>query len=134
MVSELSPLRLQNVLDLPNSPDVIWEKFRDGIEIHRLYHTDGGPSAALLRYAPGARLQRHTHIGYEHILILRGSQIDDSGLHAAGTLLVNPPGTSHSVRSDEGCVVLIIWERPVSFDASMETVNAELEKAADEKP
>ena len=115
VVHELGPFTLEKVFDLPDSAGVTWEKFRDGIEIHRLYDTNGGQSAALLRYAPGARLQRHVHVGHEHILILRGSQIDDSGPHPTGTLLVYAPGTSHSVRSDEGCVVMIIWERPVSF-------------------
>jgi len=27
--------------------------------------------------------------------------------------VVNPEGSVHSVRSEEGCVVLIQWERPV---------------------
>jgi len=93
-----------------------WEKLRDGIDIARLYAiTDGGPSAALLRYAPGARLQRHEHTGFEHIYVLAGSQIDDSGEHHAGALLIHGPGTHHTITSKHGCLVLAIWERPVRF-------------------
>ena len=97
-------------------PEVAWQPFRPGIEIHRLYG-DGttGPSAALLRYAPGASLPLHTHIGYEHILVLRGSQVDAGGEYSAGTLLINPPGTSHAVNSPQGCIVYISWEKPVAF-------------------
>ena len=34
---------------------------------------------------------------------------------SAGELLVHSPGTSHSIVSDTGCVVLAIWEKPVVF-------------------
>jgi anti-sigma factor ChrR (cupin superfamily) len=89
---------------------------REGVEIAELYkdeHT--GASAALLRYAPGARVPRHEHSGYEHILVLEGSQRDERGEYPAGTLIVNPPGTAHSVESPSGCLVLILWQRPIHF-------------------
>lgn len=96
--------------------DLAFAPFRDGIEIAWLYRNgEHGPAAAFLRYAPGARVPRHLHAGYEHVLVLEGAQSDQNGRHAAGTLVVNPPGTSHSVASEEGCLVLIIWERPVVF-------------------
>ena len=94
-----------------------WEAFRDGIDIAWLYRNgDHGPAAAFLRYAPGARVPFHHHAGYEHVLILEGSQSDRNGCHRAGAMVINPPGTSHEVMSEEGCIVLIIWERPVIFD------------------
>jgi AGZA family xanthine/uracil permease-like MFS transporter len=34
---------------------------------------------------------------------------------APGTLMVNPPGSSPSVGGDEGCLVLAIYEKPVTF-------------------
>ncbi|MGA2231733.1 MAG: cupin domain-containing protein [Tepidisphaeraceae bacterium] len=116
--SELQPLVFQRLFGPVVQPQQ-WEPFREGIEIARIYSTTaGGPSAALLRYRPGASLERHRHAGYEHILILSGSQLDDGGEHLAGTLLVNPPGTSHAVRSIEGCVVLAIWEKPPVFETA----------------
>lgn len=96
--------------------DVAWQPFRPGIEIARLYGKgDSGPAAALLRYAPGANVPAHHHPGGEHILVLRGSQRDERGTYRAGTLLVHGPGTRHAVTSDEGCVVLAIWNEPVQF-------------------
>jgi anti-sigma factor ChrR (cupin superfamily) len=93
-----------------------WEPLRPGVDIRRLYQTsDGGPSAALLRYRPGASVPRHEHLGYEHILVLQGSQSDERGTYPAGSFIVNPPGSTHRVVSAEGCVVLIIWERGVRF-------------------
>ncbi len=100
------------------SSDLAWEHFRDGIEVAWLYQNGAhGPAAAYLRYAAGARVPLHWHAGYEHVLVVEGSQSDQNGCHAAGSLVINPPGSSHEVVSEAGCVVLIIWERPVVFGA-----------------
>jgi anti-sigma factor ChrR (cupin superfamily) len=112
------PRAFAAVLAAASDSTLSWEHFRAGIEVRWLYKNVSGPSAALLRYAPGATLPRHTHPGYEHILILSGSQSDDLGTHPAGTLLVHPPGTSHSIASENGCVALAMWEKPVVFLAS----------------
>lgn len=87
--------------------------FRDGVEICHLWR--GGPDVALLRYAPGASVPRHRHLGLETILVLSGTQSDDLGTYATGALVFNPAGSEHRVWSDPGCVVLIQWERPVEF-------------------
>ncbi len=93
-----------------------WQPFREGIEQVPLHEpAPSGLRAALLRYAPGASVPAHEHVGYEYILVLQGTQEDERGRHPAGTLLVNPPGSRHAVHSAEGCVVLAIWERPVQF-------------------
>lgn len=94
-----------------------WEPFRAGIDISRLYG-DGqrGPAAAFLRYQPGAAVPLHRHTGYEHVFVLDGSQRDHNGVHSTGTLVINPPGSRHQVISDAGCLVLVIWEKPVVFE------------------
>jgi anti-sigma factor ChrR (cupin superfamily) len=94
-----------------------WLPLRPGIEMHRLYHHgNDGPSAALLRYQPGATLARHRHTGFEHIFVLAGSQQDEQGFYRAGALIVNPPGSAHFVASPDGCIVLVLWEKSVSFE------------------
>jgi len=93
-----------------------WEPFRAGVDIRRLYQASGdGPTAFLLRYQPGASVPLHEHLGYEHILVLDGAQSDERGRYPAGTLVVNPPGSTHQVCSDIGCVVLIVRDRGVCF-------------------
>ena len=109
------PLIFQNLLKTISEPGLTWEPLREGIEIARVYRSPGGAAMAFIRFAPGAVLPRHEHDGYEHILILRGSQQDDHGDHQAGAMLVNPPGSSHQVTSRNGCVVLAFWEKPVRF-------------------
>jgi anti-sigma factor ChrR (cupin superfamily) len=93
-----------------------WEPLRPGVEISRLYdHGPDGPAAAVLRYAPGSVVPTHEHNGHEHIFVLEGEQEDHRGRYPAGTLVVNPPGSRHEVRSPGGCIVIVIWQRPVSF-------------------
>ncbi len=60
----------------------------------------------------------HVHLGYEHILVLSGSQRDQNSTATAGTLMINAPGTRHSIVSESGCIVLAIYEKPVKFEAS----------------
>lgn len=90
-----------------------FEYFREGVEICRL--VTGEPELALLRYAPGASVPRHLHVGLETILVLEGSQSDEYGHYPKGSLIANPEGTTHSVSSEEGCVVLIQWTKPVKI-------------------
>jgi anti-sigma factor ChrR (cupin superfamily) len=96
---------------------IAWRPFRPGIEIFRLHGGEAadGPASALLRYAPGAQLACHEHMGHEHIVVLSGSQRDEHGVYSAGSVIVNVPGSKHSVTSDEGCVVLAVWQAPVRF-------------------
>jgi anti-sigma factor ChrR (cupin superfamily) len=110
-------IQLQNLFQIEKFQDQIpWKPFREGVEIHHLYG-DGvnGPSAALIRYRGAAHVPMHEHGGYEHILVLSGSQRDQNGEAKAGTLTINPPGTRHDLVSDAGCIVLAIYEKPVNF-------------------
>ena len=103
-------------LDTIISDPAAWEPFRDGVEVHWFYQTDhNGPASALLKYAPGSHVPRHEHVGYEHILVLRGAQQDQYGNHDVGELTVNPPGTAHDVSSADGCIVYAVWAKPPKF-------------------
>ena len=95
------------------STDHVFEHFRDGIEICRLL--EGEPAVAMLRYSPGARVPRHTHTGLETVLVLEGAQRDDNGVYGPGTLILNREGSDHAVASDDGCIVLIQWAKPIEF-------------------
>ena len=113
-------LELKNLFQIGQNADSIpWQPFRDGVDIYRLYG-DGvvGPTAALIRFRGEGRVPMHVHLGYEHILVLSGSQRDQNSTATAGTLMINAPGTRHSIVSESGCIVLAIYEKPVKFEAS----------------
>jgi anti-sigma factor ChrR (cupin superfamily) len=93
-----------------------WERFQKGVDIHWIYRLpQNGPAAAFLRFRPGGRVPLHEHRGFEHILVLSGSQRDNSGELRAGALMVHSPGTRHSVVSAQGCLVLAVYEKPARF-------------------
>lgn len=109
-----SPLVLSDIWSLGDRADTLpWQPFRPGVEIHRLYDDPSGAAAALLRYQPGAQVPHHDHTGYEHIFVLQGAQRDQHATYPAGSLVINAPDTDHAVASDDGCLVLVIWQKPV---------------------
>ncbi|MCF3642442.1 cupin domain-containing protein [Rhizobium sp. TRM95111] len=96
--------------------DLAFGPFRDGVTLHWIKPFEGDqPGVALLKYEAGAVVPRHRHEGLETILVLHGTQSDETGDYGAGTYIVNAAGTEHSVWSDTGCVVLIQWDRPVTI-------------------
>jgi anti-sigma factor ChrR (cupin superfamily) len=116
-VPQYPRIEITDLFRIAAHPDEIaWQPFRDGVEIHRLYG-DGvtGPTAALIRFRKDGRVPAHAHTGYEHIIVLAGTQRDQNSTASAGTLIINPPGTQHSVVSEAGCIVLAIYEKPVAF-------------------
>jgi len=92
-----------------------FQELRPGVEIHVLHESADGARVALLRYTPGAQVPQHRHEGHEYVYVLEGEQSDERGSYSAGSLVVNEPGVTHRVTSERGCVVLIIWQRPVVF-------------------
>ena len=109
---------LQNLLTSADARKTLaWEFFREGVQVSWIYRTEekSGPSSAFLKYEPGAEVPLHSHTGLEHILMLEGSQTDENGTFHKGDIIINPPGTRHSVYSRDGCEVLAVWHAPVKF-------------------
>jgi anti-sigma factor ChrR (cupin superfamily) len=110
----LSPLRRWAL-----GPDEIaklsFSSLRPGVDIHVLHESPDGARAAILRYAPGAVVPEHRHEGLEYIYVLEGEQADERGSYGPGTFAINESGVTHRVVSENGCVVLIVWQRPVVF-------------------
>jgi len=96
---------------------LLWNELRPGVLIHRFYQNDDSEnaSAALLKYDKGASVPIHLHTGYEHLLILKGEQEDKNGIYQKGDFIINLPGSKHDVKSNTGCILLAIWEKPVQF-------------------
>jgi anti-sigma factor ChrR (cupin superfamily) len=101
---------------LDSSPALDWQVLYPGVNIHWLYRDgDQGSAAAFIRFDPGGRVPLHEHRGFEHIFVLEGSQTDENGRLPTGGLMVHAPGTRHSIVSEEGCLVLAIYEKRALF-------------------
>lgn len=90
---------------------------REGIDIAVLFDQskDDPPGAdmAFLRYQPNAYVPGHVHMGYESVLVLQGEYIENGVKFPPGSLVVRAPGTSHSMASEKGCVILASRYLPV---------------------
>jgi anti-sigma factor ChrR (cupin superfamily) len=84
-----------------------WTEPRPGVH-WKVFWEEGDRKTVLVRYAPGATIPRHRHIGDEQIFVLEGSVSDDTGTCAAGTYARRPPGCVHTVTSPEGALVLAV--------------------------
>ena len=90
-----------------------FEPFREGIMVSWILR--GTPAIAVLKYEPGAAVPKHLHTGVEMIIVLAGTQYDERGYYQRGDLVINPINSQHEVSSNEGCVVLLHWNKPVEF-------------------
>ena len=96
--------------------ELSWRVLHEDVFISPIYSTENSQSqAAVLHYLPGSKIPRHRHPGYEHILILHGSQRDGKNTYGPGTLVISNPESQHQIDSPEGCIALGIWEKPVEF-------------------
>jgi len=88
-----------------------------GVERRMLDRLGGEVARAttIVRYAPNSHFSPHVHTGGEEFLVLEGVFQDEHGDYPAGTYVRNPPSTSHTPGSDQGCTILVkLWQ----FDMS----------------
>ena len=68
-------------------------------------------ATSIVRYAPGSAFSAHTHTGGEEFIVLEGVFQDEHGAFPEGTYVRNPPTTSHTPRSDDGCTIFVkLWQ------------------------
>jgi anti-sigma factor ChrR (cupin superfamily) len=74
-----------------------------------------GLFTALMRWAPGSTLPMHEHVEIEQTFVLEGSLKDDEGEAKAGEFVWRPAGSTHSVVSPEGALILAFFIQPNRF-------------------
>ena len=68
-------------------------------------------ATTIVRYAPNSHFSKHSHTGGEEFIVLDGTFQDEHGDYPTGTYVRNPPTTSHSPRSDQGCTIFVkLWQ------------------------
>ena len=68
-------------------------------------------ATSLVRYVPDSKFSAHTHTGGEEFIVLDGVFQDEHGDYPTGTYVRNPPTTSHTPGSDEGCTIFVkLWQ------------------------
>lgn len=64
-------------------------------------------ATSIVRYAPRSRFSAHVHEGGEEFLVLQGVFQDEHGDYPPGTYVRNPPGSSHTPGSEQGCIIFV---------------------------
>jgi len=87
-----------------------------GIEIKVLMEDEKtGLTTSLTRFAPGASLPDHEHVGLEQSWVLEGTLEDHEGAVTAGNFVWRPAGSRHDAHSPNGCLVLGFFQKPNKF-------------------
>ena len=66
-----------------------------------------GHTTSLVSFEPGATFPQHSHPLGEEILVLKGTFSDEFGDYPMGTYIRNPPGSSHSPFTRDGCKLFV---------------------------
>jgi len=68
-------------------------------------------ATTIVRYAPKSKFSPHVHTGGEEFIVLEGIFQDEHGDFPAGSYIRNPPTSSHTPGSDDGCVIFVkLWQ------------------------
>ncbi len=68
-------------------------------------------ATSVVRYASGSHFSPHIHAGGEEFVVLEGVFQDEYGDYPAGSYIRNPPQSSHTPSSEEGCVIFVkLWQ------------------------
>src|SRR5215831_9258809 len=114
---ENNPMRINDDLSKPvivHSAKLAWiASPAAGVDRRMLYRVGGEVARAtsIVRYASGSAFPPHVHHGGEEILVLEGTFQDEHADYAAGSYFRNPPGTSHTPASANGCIIFVrLWQ------------------------
>lgn len=73
--------------------------------------TEVARATSIVRYAPGSHFSPHVHTGGEEFVVLEGVFQDEHGDFPVGSYIRNPPQSSHTPGSDQGCVIFVkLWQ------------------------
>ena len=121
---------------LVHSQDIPWVASPMAGVDRRMLDRIGGEVAratTIVRYAAGSHFSAHTHSGGEEFIVLDGVFQDEHGDYPAGTYVRNPPTSSHTPGSDQGCTIFVkLWQfDPEDRTQFRKDMNAELPAAVD---
>ena len=99
---------------LIHADSIAWENSpMPGVERRRLDRVDSENDrvTTIVRYAPNSKFSSHIHSGGEEFIVLEGVFEDDYGQWPVGSYIRNPPQSSHTPGSADGCTIFVkLWQ------------------------
>lgn len=72
---------------------------------------ESGHATTIVSYDPNSKFASHVHSGGEEFIVLDGVFQDEHGDFPVGSYIRNPPQSSHTPGSDDGCVIFVkLWQ------------------------
>ena len=100
--------------ELVHAPQVNWlASPMPGVDRRMLDRIGGEVARAttIVRYAPNSHFSAHTHTGGEEFIVLEGVFQDEHGDFPVGCYVRNPPTSSHTPGSENGCTIFVkLWQ------------------------
>ncbi len=100
--------------ELVHAPEIAWlASPMPGVDRRMLDRIGDEVARAttIVRYAPNSQFSAHTHTGGEEFIVLEGVFQDEHGDFPAGSYVRNPPTSSHTPGSKEGCTIFVkLWQ------------------------
>lgn len=81
----------------------------------RFDEAQGRSTTILLAFEPGASYPYHNHPAGEELFVLQGEAIIENQTLGQGDYLYTPPGFKHAVRSEAGCILLLVVPEEVEI-------------------
>lgn len=68
-------------------------------------------ATTVVQYQPGSQFSQHIHTGGEEFFVIDGVFQDEQGDFPVGSYIRNPPQSSHTPGSEQGCVIFVkLWQ------------------------
>jgi len=68
-------------------------------------------ATSIVKYQPGSIFSPHVHTGGEEFIVLEGVFQDEHGDFPTGSYIRNPPQSSHTPGSKDGCIIFVkLWQ------------------------
>lgn len=72
---------------------------------------ESGRATSIVSYDPNSKFSSHIHTGGEEFIVLEGVFQDEHGDFPVGSYVRNPPQSSHTPSSDDGCMIFVkLWQ------------------------
>ena len=102
--------KITNLNDIEFIPFDNYGAVVPGMSWHKISYNreNSGQGTYVLKMEPGAKSLPHEHTGFEEFLMLDGELIDPDGkIFKKGDFISFKPGSKHSSRTINGCLVLV---------------------------
>jgi anti-sigma factor ChrR (cupin superfamily) len=87
-------------------------------------HPRMGRETSILKLEPGTSLPTTTWAERLDFFVIEGSCSDEHGSYGKHTFVRQPPGTTHSLQSQEDCSLYIKWRVPIKEDTTRIVIDA----------